>query len=184
MLELRRRTSDDMSACICVLAEVHEADHYPANWPTHPGRWLTPDGLLEAWVAVSGSTIVGHVVLQGGACVEPSLTRAVDVLPDRLASVSRLFVAPSVRGHGVATKLLAAAGRYASVRGLRLTLDVAENCTAAIRLYEQAGWKRTVSTPVEWLMTNGEPALVHHYLSPPNPTPFPQDGLGGDHQGH
>ena len=183
MLELRRRVSDDMDACIGVLAEVHEADHYPANWPTHPGRWLTPDGLLEAWVAASGSAIAGHVVLQDGAGVDPTLTNALDVPPDRLASVSRLFVAPGVRGHGVAGQLLATVGRYASVRALRLTLDVADNCTAAIRLYEQAGWTRIGSTPVEWLTTNGAPGSVHHYLGPTDLTASSQDGLIDLHGG-
>jgi Acetyltransferases len=179
MSELRWRTPEDMHACIGVLAEVHKEDHYPANWPTHPDRWLTPGGLLEAWVAVSDGIIVGHVLLQDAASVDPHLTKAVDVPPDRLVFVSRLFVAPSARGHGVATQLLAAARWYASVRALCLTLDVADNCTAAIRLYEQAGWKRTGSTPVEWLTPNGEPALVHHYLSPGNPTPSGQDDLDG-----
>lgn len=50
------------------------ADRYPTNWSTDPGRWLTPDGLLASWVA-----------------------EAAGVVPERLASITRLFVVPTAR---------------------------------------------------------------------------------------
>lgn len=169
IVDLRPRTADDLDGCVRALAEVQRADRYPVSWPTNPGRWLTPRGLLEAWVAVAGGAVVGHAAIQDGGA-EPELVEAVDVPADRLASVSRLFVTPPARGHGVGARLFDTVGRYAVEHGRRLVLTVAENGRAAIRLYERAGWIRVVSTPVDWLTIDGRPGLVHHYLSP-DPTP-------------
>jgi hypothetical protein len=45
-----------------LLRDVHAADAYPSTWPSDPLRWLAPQGLLRAWVAVADSSIVGRLV--------------------------------------------------------------------------------------------------------------------------
>lgn len=158
------RRPSDLTGCVAALAVVHRTDQYPVRWPAHPEAWLSPDGTVAAWVAESADAIVGHVLIKAGA--DPRPAEAIGLSPERLASVSRLFVTPPARGAGVATTLLAHAATEAAGRGLRLVLDVAENGAAAIGMYERAGWTRVLSTPVDWLTTNGRPGLVHHYLSP------------------
>ncbi|MFI6316515.1 GNAT family N-acetyltransferase [Nonomuraea sp. NPDC050556] len=144
-MKIRPRTPEDLPACIEALAEVQAADRYPVDWPQDPGAWLTPDGLAGAWIAVEGETVLGHV----------ALTRA--------TKVSRLFVTPAARGRGVAVRLLDSV--RAAARG-PLELEVSSEGAAAIRLYERSGWRRVASTRATWLNAAGEPALLHHYLSP------------------
>lgn len=175
---VRQRKPDDLDECVRALAAVHEADRYPVRWPGDPGRWLTPGGLTGAWVAVYDGTVVGHVGVQDGDA-EPELAVATGLPSERLAVVSRLFVAPPARGHGVGSRLLAAVGGYADQHGLRLALTVAENGAAAVRLYERAGWARVGSTPVDWLTVDGRAGLVHHYLSPDPACPSGGDPRNG-----
>jgi len=178
VIDIRRRTADDMKGSIASLAQVHGSDGYPVNWPADPSRWLTPSGLLDAWVAVAveseaGRTVervVGHVAIQDGAAAKPPPIGPVGIPPERLACVSRLFVAPAARGRGTAARLLDECARYAAGHRRRLVLDVVDDGRAAIRLYERAGWRRVASTRAEWLARNGERALVHHYVSPTDPT--------------
>lgn len=178
VIDIRRRTADDMKSSIAALAQVHGSDGYPVNWPADPSRWLTPSGLLDAWVAVAveseaGRTVervVGHVVVQDGAAVGPPPIEPIGTPPERLLYVARLFVPPAARGRGVAARLLDECGRYAAAHRRHLVLDVADDGRAAIRLYERAGWRRVASTRADWLATNGERALVHHYASPTDST--------------
>ena len=154
VIDIRRRTADDMNGSIASLAQVHRSDGYPAKWPADPGRWLTPSGLLDAWVAVAaepeaGRTVehvVGHVAVQDGAAVAPPPIEPVETPPEQLLFVARLFVPPAARGRGVAARLLDECGRYAAAHRRRLVLDVADDGRAAIRLYERAGWRRVAST--------------------------------------
>jgi len=56
--------------------------------------------------------------------------------------VRRLFVAHEWRRKGVATRLLQCVQREASARDLGLVLDVAVHNQAAVRFWEQHGWRR------------------------------------------
>ncbi|TYB54412.1 GNAT family N-acetyltransferase [Nonomuraea sp. PA05] len=134
-----------MAACVEALAEVQAADRYPVHWPDDPGAWLTPDGMTGAWLAVEAGVVLGHV----------ALTRDLEV--------SRLFVTPAARGRGVAERLL---GTVRAATPLPLKLEVSSEGPAAIRLYERSGWRRVGSSRAGWLNAAGEPALLHHYVSP------------------
>ncbi|MGN9841152.1 N-acetyltransferase family protein [Nonomuraea sp. H19] len=145
-MEIRPRTPDDLDACVKALAEVQASDRYPVDWPADPGRWLTPDGLAGAWIAVEAGAVLGHVALT------------------RDAEVTRLFVAPGARGRGLAGQLLDTV--RAAVR-TPLKLEVSSEGEAAIAFYERSGWRRVGSSRATWLNAAGEPALLHHYESPP-----------------
>ncbi|MCP2363734.1 ribosomal protein S18 acetylase RimI-like enzyme [Nonomuraea thailandensis] len=145
-MDIRTRTPDDLAACVEALAEVQAADRYPVRRPDDPGAWLTPDRMAGAWIAVEAGAVLGHVAL------------TLD------AEVSRLFVTPAARGRGVAARLLDTV-RAATPQPLKL--EVSSEGRAAIGLYERAGWRRVGSTRATWLNAAGEPALLYHYVSPP-----------------
>ncbi|AQZ71200.1 hypothetical protein BKM31_48045 [[Actinomadura] parvosata subsp. kistnae] len=134
-----------MPACVEALAAVQTADRYPVNWPDDPGAWLTPDGMTTAWLAIEADAVLGHV----------AITRDLEL--------TRLFVTPAARGRGVAARLLDAARASTP---LPLKLEVSSEGHAAIRFYERLGWRRVGSSRATWLNAAGEPALLHHYVSP------------------
>lgn len=80
---IRDRTHHDLNPCADVLAQVHEHDGYPVNWPAAPDAWLTPPALLHAWVAELHGTLTGHIGLSRSdpgdaapACGAPAQGRA------------------------------------------------------------------------------------------------------------
>ncbi|MFI7130690.1 GNAT family N-acetyltransferase [Nonomuraea sp. NPDC050153] len=145
-MEIRDRTPDDLAACVKALAEVQSSDRYPVDWPGDPAGWLTPGGLIRAWIAVEEAAVLGHV----------ALTRDMEV--------TRLFVTPAARGRGLAARLL---DTVRAAVDTPLKLEVSSEGKAAIAFYERSGWRRVGSSRARWLNTAGEPALVHHYVSPP-----------------
>ncbi|MFJ2093932.1 GNAT family N-acetyltransferase [Streptomyces sp. NPDC087901] len=162
-METRRRRDDDLAACVEALATVHEADRYPAQWPADPGRWLTPDGMLDAWVAAAGPDVLGHVAL---TCTDHVLAAQTGLPPEELASVGRLFATASARRRGVARVLLDTATTAAAAEGLRAVLEVEDGGRAAIALYERTGWRRVGSRPGDWTTADGRTALLHTYVAP------------------
>jgi GNAT superfamily N-acetyltransferase len=162
-LKIQPRRDEDMSACVNALSAVHHADGYPVTWPSDPARWLTPDGLLEAWVALDGREALGHVAITRTA---PGLARGTGLPAGQLASVARLFVTPPARRYGVAQALLAAAEAAAASCGLRLALEVEDGGKAAISLYERSGWRHVGTAPGDWTTVDGRTALMHAYLAP------------------
>ncbi|MFG2624502.1 GNAT family N-acetyltransferase [Streptomyces sp. NPDC048473] len=169
-IEIRRRRGDDMKACIDALATVHEADRYPAAWPADPGSWLTPHGLLDAWVAVDGPTVLGHVALTR---TEEVLAKKAGMPAAELASVARLFARAGARRRGVAGALLDAVTAAAAADGVRLVLEVEDGGTAAIALYERAGWRYVGSRTDDWTTADGRPARMHAYAAPAGPAGEP-----------
>ena len=164
---IRARTAADLERCARVLARVHEADGYPHHWPPDPARWLVPRGLLGAWVAVAEApeAIAGHVVLCA-ATAEASAavwSGATGLAPERLAAVTRLFVAPESRGLGLGRRLFETACAEAAGRGLRPALDVVETNRSAIALYERLGWQRVASE----LWAFARELRLHYYIAPP-----------------
>jgi GNAT superfamily N-acetyltransferase len=141
---IRPRRSEDFDPCLAVLRTVHLADRYPSRWPQDPARWLTGRGGLAAWVSESAGTLDGHLSLH--AIDEKRAHRQwLEALPasaDELAVVSRFFVAPDARGHGVGSALMSTAEDHAGAHGLRLVLDVADHNLDAISFYERRGWTR------------------------------------------
>ena len=150
---VRYRADRDLGACAGVLAEVHDRDGYPVDWPERPGAWLTPPSLVAAWVAELDGRIAGHVGLarSGAGDAAPGLwSDRTGVGVDRTAVISRLFVAPGARGRGLGAALLNRAGAEARRRGLHPVLDVVASDTAAAALYERLGWEFLAAVEQRW----------------------------------
>ncbi|MGP3735746.1 GNAT family N-acetyltransferase [Streptomyces sp. GDS52] len=141
-LSTQQRIDRDLGDCARVLREVHEHDGYPVNWPGLPEAWLTTPSLVASWVAELHGRVAGHVVLSRSAAGDaaPGLWSA-RTGTGATAVVSRLFVAPWARGHGIGALLMARAVTEAKDRGLHPVLDVVASDTAAAALYERLGWR-------------------------------------------
>ncbi len=165
---IRVRRNDDLDACVRVLAEVHGANAYPMNWPADPEAWLTPENMLEAWVAVLEGTVAGHVALctTAGESGAPIWEEASGLPADRIGVVAKLFVAPSARGSGLGRELVTMVCAEAREWGLHPALDVLDTDQGAVGLYERMGWRRVASVPVEWAKADGQRHALHYYLAP------------------
>ncbi|WP_228973156.1 GNAT family N-acetyltransferase [Streptomyces sp. DH12] len=162
-LTIRPRGDDDIPGCVAALATVHAADRYPVDWPVDPEGWLTPPGLLGAWVAVDGGDVLGHMALTRPMEAPPV---AVGLPARRLVGVARLFVDLRARRRGVAARLLDEATRVAADRGRTPVLEVEAGATSAIRLYERAGWSRVGSSAGDWTTADGRVARLLWYVAP------------------
>ncbi|MER6213106.1 MULTISPECIES: GNAT family N-acetyltransferase [unclassified Streptomyces] len=164
---VRRSTGRDLDACVQVLAAVHERDGYPLNWPDRPGDWLTQPAPLSAWVAELDGRVAGHVRLSRGddGDIAPGLWSArAGAGRAATAVISRLFVAPAARGHGLGALLLARAVQDATDRGLHAVLDVLTSDTAATALYERLGWTLLGTTEQRW--TPRQTVTLRSYAAP------------------
>src|ERR1700760_3257564 len=116
-VRVRPRNGTDLELCVRGLAAVFQDGGYPTNWPADPGGWLTPHGIIGAWVASTEELpVAGHLLLLGRS--------------DGAAEVSRLFVAPAARRHGVAQSLLGRAIDWATAHELDLELEVTDGSGA------------------------------------------------------
>ncbi|MEV7557259.1 GNAT family N-acetyltransferase [Streptomyces sp. NPDC089795] len=150
---VRRRTEADLAACVRVLAEVHERNGYPVNWPDHPKAWLSGPALLVAWVAELDGRIVGHIGLSRGEADDaaPALWSSREGVSSAAAAVvGRLFVAPAARGQGIGALLMDRVVREARERGLHPVLDVVASDASAVALYERLGWERLATVEQRW----------------------------------
>jgi ribosomal-protein-alanine N-acetyltransferase len=147
---IRARTDADLEACVAFLRPVHETAGYPVNWPADPDAWLTPPDALGSWVATADARVVGHVALtfSGPGAV----------------LVERFFVDPEETGAGLGRRLLDHCVTVAAERGVDLSLQVADNCHAAIELYRRAGWRQTGIAPIDW---GGDHASTVLLFAPP-----------------
>lgn len=166
LVTVRPRHSNELGDCVQALREVYGHDGYPTRWPADPKRWISPTGLIAAWVAVDSGTICGHVALVAGVqnaqLVNASGRQAAD-----LAAVSRLFVRPAYRGRRFGETLLDTVTLYATERGLGLVLDVIdENRSAAIALYERRGWQLVGLHPASWMTPDGARPQLRLYVRP------------------
>jgi GNAT superfamily N-acetyltransferase len=150
---VRPLVAGDLAECVRVLAEVHQRDGYPVHWPDRPDDWLARASGLGAWVAELDGRLAGHVGL--GRNRESDLAPTVwsdrhGVAPERTAVVSRLFVAPQARGHGIGALLIGQAVAEARCRDLHPVLDVVASDAAAVALYERLGWERMATVERRW----------------------------------
>jgi GNAT superfamily N-acetyltransferase len=145
---VRARSAVDLAACASVLASVQARDRYPVESIADPAGFLTPPGLLGAWVASPASStgsVAGHVALsEPSPSYEPALvwSRSSGEPLERIGVLGRLFVAPLARGLGLGAGLVAAVVAECRSLGRRPLLDVLTKDTAAIALYERLGWTR------------------------------------------
>ncbi|WP_327116633.1 GNAT family N-acetyltransferase [Streptomyces sp. NBC_01341] len=142
---VRPRETNDLAEAATVMAAVHESDGYPVEVVEDPEGWLSPEGLLAAWVAEVDGHVVGHVAVNTPQPMEEvaRLWRERSGADNsQFAVLARLFVSGEVRKSSVGKHLMDAATAYARTSGLRLVLEVLTKDAAAIRLYERLGWKR------------------------------------------
>ncbi|WP_050487074.1 GNAT family N-acetyltransferase [Streptomyces sp. CNS654] len=169
---VRWREGSDLDACVQVLADVHECDGYPEEWPERPGEWLARPSLCAAWVAELDGKIVGHVGLTRGGAEDraPGLwSRRTGVPIEKTAVISRLFVSPAARGHGAGALLMERATWEARLRGLHPVLDVLTSDTSAVALYERLGWTWLATVDQRW--GPDRTVAVHCYAAPVTPGP-------------
>jgi GNAT superfamily N-acetyltransferase len=150
----RYRDESDVDACVEALRAVYETSGYPTNWPADTAQWLRPPGILQAWVATTeGIAVAGHAIL-----MQP--------LPgEHSAEVSRLFVAPAARRHGVASALLETVMQTAVANDLDLFLDVTDHLGGARALYQRAGFRLVSTRQADWTTADGDPVTLHRYAS-------------------
>lgn len=104
------------------------------------------------------SAVVGHVAVhRSDPPAQPAVRAAVEV--------SRLFVAPPARRHGVGGQLLDRARRWAAENQVDLILDIVAvpRSAAAMALYESTGWRRRHTTTATWTTGDGTPVRLHRY---------------------
>jgi GNAT superfamily N-acetyltransferase len=141
---IRPRLETDLPACEQLVRVVYELDGYPGHWPRDLRDFLAQPDAIAAWVALMNGEVVGHVALlpdSSDASMDLAMA-ATGLALERLGFVSRLFVSPEVRRHGVGRRLLEAAAPFARERGLHPVLDVVTRFQPAIDLYESSGWTR------------------------------------------
>lgn len=164
---IRERLPADFPALIRAMRAVHEADAYPSVWPAEPLGFLNPPLTLAAWTAQCNGEIVGQAILRAVPSDNvPVWVQATNLQPDQVAVVSRLFISPAGRGHGLARQLLQSAWARAEALGQRAILDVHLKNRAAIALYDAQGWQRVGTVQADWQDPDGSVPSVHVYVSP------------------
>ncbi len=167
-MPVRARRAADLSGCVQALAAVRRVDGYPVCWPADPVAWLTPAGLVGAWVVEHAGVIAGHVgMVQGGD--DPTSMASIGIPAHELASVARLFVVPQARGRGVGARLMERVSDQAANLGLRLVLDVVDDGGPALAFYDRLGWRVVDQRPAEWLAPDGRAPTLQTYLAPDRP---------------
>lgn len=161
---VRERTDDDLPGCVVAMRTVQLAHGYPTAWPADPGCWLSPAGLVAAWVAEAEGEIIGHVAVVAAA--DDAVAAFTGTPPDRLVAVSRLFAVPAVRGRGTGAALLATVTAHAADAGRPLWLDVIDEGGPAIALYERLGWRLVDRRPAGWVPQDGRRRTVRVYAAP------------------
>ena len=167
---IRPRADADLPGCVEVARAVQERDRYPLVWPADPIGWLCPDGVLAAWVSLRDGAVVGQLLLRDGTDLErrDAAAAAAGVPVDRLASISRLFVAPGARGTGLAARMIDTAVAAAAEAGRVCALDVlGERWGGPERLYRRLGWRRVATATASWWTgPDDQRPDVHTYLAP------------------
>jgi GNAT superfamily N-acetyltransferase len=115
-------------------------------------RFLNPPDPFGCWIADLNGEVGGHIALvaHGLPAAMEIAASALGKPADQLAVVARLFVSPRARGLRAGRLLLGAATTEAHSRGLHPVLDVDTELSAAIALYESAGWTRAGQLTVRW----------------------------------
>lgn len=163
---VRRRRPRDLAACARLLWLVHAEGQYPVYWPDAPRAWLADPEVVEAWVAETRGELVGHVAICEVGRDPVTALRWREITgrsPARLAGVSRMFVRPRARGHGIGSALLDVAVKEIRARGLVPVLEVVTASRDAVALYDARGWR--LAGIYDW----GRPAdrlRVLYYLAP------------------
>ena len=145
---------------------MHAAAREPRFLPADDRLSSRPAEPVRLRVADLDGEVAGHVAL-----VPRGLPQTVEVAASALGRsaegvcvVARLLVSPRARGQRVGWMLLDAAVVEATARGLWPVLDVDTELTAAIALYESAGWTRAGQVTVRF--GDGNTLTEYVYLGP------------------
>lgn len=156
---IRERNDTDVAECVKTLAQVHEAGGYPSNWPVDPARWLSPSGMYRAWICPSDDLgVAGHLLVTRVRGAWAGVTDS-----HGRAEVGCLFVSPSARGRGVASRLLQQAVLWAGRCRRDLVLEVADHLKTGIALYERMGWRQTETVLSDWAGPDGRRIPLRRY---------------------
>jgi ribosomal protein S18 acetylase RimI-like enzyme len=143
------------------------------RWPDDAATWLTPPGLIGAWVADIDGTVAGHAAL-----VQPAIPLSATDEPSY--ELSRLFVSAAARRGGVAGALLDAVVDRATQDGHWLWLEVVENSRSAVAFYEARGWRLLDRSTASWTDARGSHPMLRRYVLPPRGG---GSSRGGEHSG-
>jgi GNAT superfamily N-acetyltransferase len=163
IVPIRTRSAGDLAVCVAILRRVHAASSYPVRWPADPVGWLSPEGLIAAWVAEHDGVVLGHAGLARGVPAGCPL-EAAGRDARAVASVTRLFVDPAARRAGRARELLETAAACAVASDLQPVLDVVEDAQAAIALYERSGWRLVGTGSATWSTPAGVTPKLRYYV--------------------
>lgn len=163
---IRSRLPEDGSALEQIARETHQTDRYPVYPPDDLRSFIVDPDALGAWVAADDGEVLGHVALHARSSAEvmDAVESATGLSGDRVAVIARLLVAPAARRLGTGRALLERATGEAARLGRRAVLDVVDQHTAAIALYEDCGWTRVGK--VDWMLPGDLPLREYLYLSP------------------
>ncbi len=177
---IRFRIESDIPAAAAGLVKVHATDGYPVEGVSRPEVWLTPPGMLKAWVAEIAGNVVGHVTVSrsnGEEAVSFWLSRSGSD-EEKIGVLARLFVIPEARKRAVGEYLVRAAVEYAQSKGMRLVLDVMAKDVAAVRLYTRLGWTE-LGTAVHTFGEEGQTVDALCFVSPPTDRAAEPASAGG-----
>ena len=166
-VHIRPRHRADLAALELIARSVRSADGYPPYLPddNYLGFLDSPEA-LGAWVAVDGSHVVGHISLHSRSSSEVMAVakEMLGVEAGRIGVIARLLVDPGSRRKGIAQALVEHAQLDALDRGLNPILDVVDQFTPAIALYERQGWTRLGTVTVS--LPTGSTMNEHIYSGP------------------
>ena len=124
----RRAEIGDLAEASAIVAEYCDAVGVVARDVTLLPYFQAGSGL---WLAGEGGPALGCIALRPLPAIEGA------------CEVKRLYVRPAARGRGAAALLLAALHAYALGCGYRAAyLDTKDDLLAAIRFYEEHGYRR------------------------------------------
>jgi GNAT superfamily N-acetyltransferase len=145
---LRERREQDIARLATLLEVIQPIEGYPKSRPESLEAFVRDRRVIGAWVIEEDGVVMGHALIK-----QRSLGGIDDIVhehttwpKDRLAEISRLFVATEARGKGYARTLL----RHCASEARRLNylpyLDVDMATPAPRALYASEGWQSLAIT--------------------------------------
>jgi GNAT superfamily N-acetyltransferase len=131
-----------------LLTATHHSDAYPVILLEDMEAWAAAADVVAGWVATepgADGQVVGHVLLTDAEPGDAATLQWLDATGlgiDELIAVRRLVVHERAHRTGLGAALLATAVDAAHALGRRPVLDMADNLTAAGRLYQRAGFEQ------------------------------------------
>ena len=166
-MEIRSRAPGDMPALKTLVEAVYRDDGYPPWMPNGDSlNFLVSTDALAAWVATDRQHVVGHVALhsRSATSVVDLATRELGLQHHECGIIARLLVAKEARRRGLGARLLGLATQECRRLGLVPILDVSDEFTPAVSLYEDCGWRRLGAVNVQ--LPDGTHVREYVYTAP------------------